>query len=267
MKGLILGTTKGLDISSIYPWASSAAETGNRVVLLSMERNFNLTLQLKGLGVEVVTREVQPSNRSPHNERFLLQHEYLSKCEEEYAIVTDVRDVIFQKDPIDWMKNNLGSYGLVCSSEGLAYKDEPWGDGNLKEGYPDLYETHKENTIMNVGVIGGKTKHLANVCLEIYNMCKANKAYLSDQSSFNVICAREDMSSLIYRASSKDEFCLNAGTFVRNATGGRFILTDDTVHLLREPEPIIENKTVKNPSGVPYCVLHQWDRIPQGVLV
>jgi len=262
MKGVIVGTVKGLTIGQVYPWASTAAKTGNRVVLLSMEENKVLSMQMKGLGVEVVSKPVTLTNRSPHNERFILQHEYLNTCEEEYAIITDVRDVVFQEDPIQWLRDNLGEYKAVCPSEGLAYKDEPWGNDNLKEGYPELYETHKDSTIVNVGVIGGRTKDVANICLSIYDMCKVNKAYLSDQSSFNVLCAKEEMQSVIRKTSSEDSFCINVGTFVRNAVGGRFVLNDSTAHLLREPEPVFDGQSLKTPSGVPYCVVHQWDRIP-----
>jgi hypothetical protein len=262
MSGLILGTAKGLSISQVYPWASSASKTGNRVVLLSMEENNILSMQMRGLGVEVVCKPTTLKDKSPHNERFKLQHDFLMNCDEEYVVVTDVRDVVFQSDPIEWIKNNIGKYEIVCSSEGLAYKDEPWGNHNLMEGYPDLYETHKHNTIVNVGVLGGKTKEVAKTCLKIYDMCGKCKAYLSDQSSFNVLCADESMKDVVYKTKSDQSFCINAGTFVRNAVGGRFVLNDSTAHLLKEPEPVIDGKILMTPSKQPYCIVHQWDRIP-----
>jgi hypothetical protein len=80
-KGLILGSSKGLSLDQLYPWASSASETGNRVVLLNMdgESNKMLSLQLKGIGIEV--RDVVSDNTlSPHNARFVAQHEYLSRA-------------------------------------------------------------------------------------------------------------------------------------------------------------------------------------------
>jgi len=261
MSGVILGSSKGLSLQQLYPWASSALQTGNRVVLLSMDKDNMLHLQLKGLGVEVVQIE-DNSNLSPHNGRFLTQHDYLIGCSEEYAVMTDVRDVIFQSDPIEWIKTNLGEYNIVCASEGLAYKDEPWGDSNLKEGYPELYDSLKDNTIVNVGVIGGKTKEVANVSKMIYEMCKSNKAYLADQSSFNVLCSQKNMEKTVYKATSNDSFCLNAGTFIRGAVGGRFVLSDATAHLLKEPEPVMEDGELKTPNKVPYCIIHQWDRIP-----
>lgn len=263
MKGLILGTSKGLDISQVYPWAHSAVKTGNRVVLISMEENAGLALQLRGIGVEVITKPVTLANRSPHNERFVLQKDYLMGCSEEYTVVTDVRDVVFQDNPISWMEQNLGNYKVVCSSEGLAYKDEPWGNHNLMEGYPNLYEAHKNNTIMNVGVLGGRSKDLANICSEIYTMCSTNRAYLSDQSSFNILCAKESMSSVIYKANSEEGFSLNCGTLVRNATGGSFRLNETTAHLLKEPEPIYDGKIFKTHNGKKYCIVHQWDRVPE----
>lgn len=261
--GVILGTTKGLSFSQIYPWASSAAKTGNRVVLLSMEKNDSLVLQMKGIGIEVVTKIVElKENRSPHNERFLLQYEYLNSCQEEYAVMTDVRDVIFQTNPIEWMVNNLENYDVVCGSEAIAYKDEPWNNRNLIEGYPYLYDTYKDTTVMNVGVLGGKTKCLAGVSLAIYTLCKNNPAYLSDQSSFNVLCGIQGISSGIYKARSDSAWSLNAGTLIREATGGAFTLTDNTLHLLKEPEPKLENGIAKTHEGITYSILHQWDRIP-----
>jgi len=262
-KGLILGSTKGLSLEQLFTWASTAPKTGNRVVLLNMDGASNkmLSLQLRGIGVEVIDISVD-SNMMPHNLRFSEQYNYLKNCDEEYCVITDVRDVLFQGDPIEWIENNIGDHSIVCASEGLLYKDEPWGRGNLMEGYPELYETHKDNLIMNVGVIGGKTKDVAEICLRIFEMCKVNKAHVSDQSSFNIICAEPSMQTKIKKVTSRDPFALHSSCLIRDCRGSSFVLNDTTAHLLKDPEPVVENGTYKTPSGIPYAIVHQWDRIP-----
>ena len=256
MSGLILGTTKGIDPKDLIPWAYTAIKTNNKVVLIAVD--FNDYTKLEELGVEIVRKEF--NNRlSPHNQRFLLQYEYLMDSDCEYAITTDVRDVIFQHDPIIWLNNNLGNYKVVCASEGLLYKDEPWGNNNLIEGFPYLYDRYKSNLIMNVGVVGGKTKELASINLAIYTMCLHNPAYLSDQSSFNILCGMDAFSSIIYKSESRAGFALHSGTFLRNCTTGEFRLNDNNCHLLKEPEPVLDN-SFRTCDGIPYCIVHQWNR-------
>jgi hypothetical protein len=252
--GVILGASKNFNFNTLYPWVSSALATKNKVVMILMENNKTLEMQLRGLGVEVV---VDPISNTvvPHHERFRIQYEYLMNCDEEYTVVTDSRDVLFQTDPVEWMKSNLGSHSIVCSSEGLAYKNEFWGNQNLQEGFPYLYETHKENTIMNVGVLGGKTKAIAELSLMIYTMCKHNPARVSDQSSFNVLCGMKILDSVILKARSDAGWALHAGTWCK--TNNFHVFQPN----LLEPLPQLEDKVAKTHDGKTYSILHQYDRI------
>jgi hypothetical protein len=93
-------------------------------------------------------------------------------------------------------------------------------------------------------------------------MCKANKAYLADQSSFNVICADSTMQNKIKKTTSRDPFALHCSCLIRNCRGSSFVLNESTVHLLKDPEPINEKGVLKTPSGIPYSIVHQWDRMP-----
>jgi len=252
--GIILGACKNFDFNTLYPWVNSALATKNKVVMILMENNKILEMQLRGLGVEVVVNPIA-ANVVPHHERFRIQYEYLMNCKEEYAVVTDTRDVVFQTDPVQWLKDNLGTHLIVCSSEGLAYKNEFWGNRNLQEGFPYLYETHKENTIMNVGVLGGKTKAIAELSLMIYSMCKHNPASVSDQSSFNVLCGMKMMDSVILKARSDAGWALHAGTWCKT---NNFHLFESH---LTELQPKIEGKVAKTHDGKTYSILHQYDRI------
>ena len=253
MMGVILGTSKNLSFSVLYPWVNSALKTKNKVVLFLLEKNNGLRIQLEKLGVGVIEYPVE--NVLPHHERFRLQYQYLKNCNEDYAVITDTRDVLFQEDPIDWLKQNLGSYGVVCASEGLKYKDEFWGDQNLKDGFSYLYEECKNNTIYNVGVLGGKTKDLADLSLMIYTMCKHNPAKVSDQSSFNVLCSIRSLDGFILKTKSEDAWALHAGTLCKTPNFEKFEKN------LLEPQPVFDGKIAKTHNGKTYAILHQYDRI------
>lgn len=253
--GLILGSVKGMSYDQVFHWCNTAKKTGNHVVLLIMENNDELITSVSSMGVECVKIPISLTNRSPHNERFLLQYLYLNQSDHEYAVMTDVRDVIFQTDPVEWMKNNLNEHDIICSSEGLAYQDEPWGNNNLIQGYPYVYEQFKNNLIYNVGVIGGKTKALSELSLLIYTMCKHNPAYLSDQSSFNILCGMPSMSSRILKANSEMGWALHCGTLGPTKDIEKF------KPVLKEPLPKFENNIAYTHEGKMYSILHQYDRL------
>jgi hypothetical protein len=205
------------------------------------------------MGVDVI---INPTDGViPHHERFRLQYEYLKNTNEEYVVATDTRDVIFQLNPIQWLKNNLGNHQIVCSSEGICYEKEFWGNSNLKEGYPYLYDFYKNNRIMNVGVLGGKTKAIADLCLLIYTMCKHNPAKVSDQSSFNVLCGMNMFDNIILKTDSSFGWSLHAGTLCRTVNFDKFEGN------LVEPLPKIENGIAKTYDGKTYCIYHQYDRV------
>ena len=72
---------------------------------------------------------------APHVQRFISIYQYLSANPARYVITTDVRDVVFQKNPINWLDLYLGNKTVAVASECLRYKDEPWGDNNIKETF------------------------------------------------------------------------------------------------------------------------------------
>jgi hypothetical protein len=114
------------------------------------------------------------SNMMVHVERFYHIYQHLKNKDYRYVITTDVKDVIFQKNPSVWLEENLpeGHDDLVFSSESMKYKDEPWGDQNLRETFgTQIYEDFKDNTIYNVGVLAGRGYAMKDLCMNIFTSC------------------------------------------------------------------------------------------------
>lgn len=270
MKNLIIGTNKGMPFSDVELWAKSGVKTGHNVLMILMGDNLDVRNNLTNIGVEVIVKPSTLGTRSSNNERFFFQNEVLKSRKEKYTIMTDSKDVIFQKDPFDFVieKTENYDYDLVCASEGLLYKDEPWGNMNLMQSYPELYHQYKNNPIMNVGVIGGPTEKVANVSLDIYNMTKISKTnYHSDQSSFNVLCADERRGYKVYQSRSEEGFAVHCGTMIQGVTDGAFNLSDKNKNLLLEPPAVVENGIVKTHKKEPYLIVHQWNRVPRDIFI
>ena len=91
--------------------------------------------------------------------RFLSIYDFLKNTWQNYnhIVTTDVKDVYFQTNPFEALKGHK----LVVATEGLKYKDEPWGRDNLLQSYgPYVYEHFKENEIYNQYVKDNKKKYI-----------------------------------------------------------------------------------------------------------
>ena len=139
MKDLIIGASTNYDWDKLKYWINSINKSGfeGDKVLILMNCDAATVKKVNEAGFKVIgfnqdqQGNLQYESQMPiHVERFGHIYEYLRKNEYRYVITTDVKDVIFQQNPIDWLEANLTSENLVFSSESILYKDEPWGDQN-----------------------------------------------------------------------------------------------------------------------------------------
>lgn len=171
-------------------------------------------------------------------------------------ITTDVKDVIFQTNPSSWLDDNLNDKQLVISSESLCYKDEPWGNNNMLQSFPLVYNSMKDKIIWNCGVIAGTTQIVKDLCLNIYLISKGSKLHNPDQAALNIIMNLEPFKSITKFANSEDGWVCQAGTTVDPSKIDNF-----RPHLL-EPEPTWIGNLACTSKGTPFAILHQWDRVP-----
>lgn len=182
----------------------------------------------------------------PHMKRLIDMWWFLQNDERKWnrIITTDVRDIVWQTNPSNWLSDNLNSE-IIVASECIKNEDEPWAHKNIHEGYgPIFWDLIKENIVANVGVIAGKYQSVKDLLQLIWLVSQAGDTrHFTDQSALNLIINNSLLSNKIELNS---DFALQVDT-----------LTKDT--RFEKKTYSIENEIVMN-GQIPYVLVHQYDR-------
>jgi hypothetical protein len=259
MKNLIIGGCTNYGIDQLKPWVLSVNETmpdADKVMCVGnasdetrkwlVDNNFKL-INIPQMNVPV------------HVLRFLSIYEYLREHWQEYVYVvtTDVKDVYFQKNPFAMLERKI-HYKLIAGSEGMLYKDEPWGNDNLMQAYgPYVHDLNKNNKIYNVGTIGGSSEYVKDLVFNIFTNAIHRPIAICDQAVYNVLIQTQPYKDCTFFADQSDAWACQAGTTVDPSKIASFR------PFLTEKEPIFENGLVKTCDGVTFSIVHQYDRVPQ----
>lgn len=185
----------------------------------------------------------------PHMKRLVDIYALLNQFNEtyRYVISTDVRDVIFQTNPSEYLEKNLKNKILV-STENVLYKDESWGKKNILEGYNELFwERYQSEHTCNVGVIAGEYEYFKELLLLNYIVSQAgNTQHFTDQSSFNFVIHNKLVKDKIQIAGLDTNWALQMGTL-------------SNPNLIGEYKFDIRNGVVFN-GDTPFVIVHQYDR-------
>jgi len=261
---VILGSSFGYSFTrpeearTLTRWAESAKATGNQVGVVLVNPDAITEQAFNDLGAKTFLVQLPLTKVKIHNERFIFQHLVLKQHypDEKYAIVTDIRDVYFQTDPHQWLDDNLGSARIACSSEEILYRDEEWGTGNMKRSFPFVHEDYADRPIINVGVLGGHTRDIADLCLLLHSMASHNPFdWAADQAAFNMLCNMPMFSGILKQCRLEDGWAVHLGVMGKTANEEKFRskrLAD---------APVFENGVYKTSKGREICIVHQWDRV------
>ena len=182
----------------------------------------------------------------PHMKRLVDMWWFLQNDERKWnrIITTDVRDIVWQTNPSNWLSDNLNSE-IIVASECIKNEDEPWAHKNIHEGYgPIFWDSIKQNVVANVGVIAGKYQSVKDLLQLVWLVSQAGDTrHFTDQSALNLIINNSLLSNKIELNS---DFALQVDT-----------LTKDT--RFEKKTYSIKNEIVMN-GEVPYVLVHQYDR-------
>jgi len=254
-KNLIIGGYTNYGINQLKPWVISAKEVAgldNDVVLVAGNTTKETVEWLRGKYVTVVPM-LQVPNVPVHVLRFLSIYDFLKNNghKYEYVITTDVKDVYFQADPFKFLVDRE----LVIASEGLKYKDEPWGNENLHQAYgPYVYEHFKDNEIFNVGTFGGKSEYVKDMVFHIFTNGINRPIPICDQAVFNVLLNTQPFKDIATRTI---QWAAELGTIMDPSKIEHF-----RPNLLCD-EPIWEDNKLKYSDGLIFPIVHQYDRVPE----
>ena len=196
-----------------------------------------------------VTLRWMPTGGHPYHQRFWW-YESIINQESEGAtnvLCVDIRDVVFQYNPFDWLKVHRKN-GLVVCDEGICH-DEEWNGFMLREAFGLESPTMP---VLNCGVIGGSPNEVAKVCSRIGKMTDGlpesakhngqDVMLVADQAAYSVYLSDKPAQKL----GNDKNWCLTMGMVAASmeegskllVKGGQFVNQDDEV----------------------YAIVHQYDR-------
>ena len=269
MKDLIIGGATNYDWSKLKYWINSINQSGFQgdKVLILMNCDKDTVKKVSDAGFMVVGFQqdsqgnlIYPqTGRAPHVERFLHIYNFLSQNEYRFVVTTDVKDVIFQKDPIEYISATLTEdKNLMFASESMYYKDEPWGNQNLFETFGEfIYNNFKNNEIYNVGVLAGRGHAVRDLICNIFVSTQGKPIPICDQSTFNFMISMSPYRETSVYLRSEDAWAAQLGTTADPTKIEQF------KPFLIEAQPKMNESEVTTSTGIPFTIVHQYDRVPQ----
>jgi hypothetical protein len=264
MQNLIIGGFTNYDYNQLKPWVESICEVmpdAHRVMCVGNASDETKRI-LANKGFELV--DMPKANIPVHVLRFFSIYEYLRLNWKKFNLIitTDVKDVYFQTDPFKWLDyHNIGvkdMHQLVAGSEGMLYKDEPWGNDNLMQCYGEhVHNIFKHNEIYNVGTLGGSAEYIKDLVFNIFTNATNRPIPIVDQAVYNVLIQTQPYKDITLFTPQSSGWAVQAGTTVDPSKIDMFR------PFLTEAEPIFEEGIVKTSKGKPFCIVHQYDRVPE----
>lgn len=192
-------------------------------------------------------------------QRFRDYHLILSdRTDIDRVIHTDVKDVIFQSNPSEWMDKYKIKPLLACS-EAIVMGDDDWAQKCAGTSFPMEWEMWlKKEESYCAGTILGDREYAKDLFLNIFRwaLTGANPQEAADQPAYNCLIKQKQYKDCIQFVKQEEGLAVQLGTTL--------IKKDFFGNRLLEPTPIIKGDfTITNQKGDPFCIVHQYDRNPQ----
>lgn len=243
----VLGYAVGYDIAEIAPFVRSLRAVFKGQIILVVDRKPALLAWLAAHDVEAVIAADRLMHWRPHPvvARFAVYAQVLQgRPEIRQAVITDVRDVVFQADPFAEAGESLEFF---VEAEDRSLGDHAFNLKHLQALFGDgLARDLGRRACVCVGVVAGPTEAVVRFCRAVLLLCAIPRssvggAFGADQAACNVIAHLNLIGG---------EIRPNYG---RVATIG--LTSPDLLRL--------EDGLILNPDGGASAVVHQYDRIPR----
>ena len=256
-KDLIIGVFSNYDYDAVKPWVKSAKDCGfeGDVVLIAIDASSETCKKIEDDGV-IVIRADKRGKMMIHMERFLHIYNYLKEHQGDYnwVISTDVRDVIFQQNPSEWLE--LMPCNIVSSGEAIRIKDEHWNRENIIKNFGDyFYEDIKDKIVQCVGVLAGTSTYMKDLAFYIYQMSLNRPDWVADQAAYNMIIHYSPWSQMTLHTDLGHAWAING-----HVTNYAPDMEKFGPYLL-EPRPTVKDGKIVNQNEQPFYIVHQYDRV------
>jgi hypothetical protein len=250
---IILGCITKYTPTDIKPYVESIDKSGydGGKVMLVYDVPTETIEYLKSKGWDLYSGEL---HQHIILQRFIDSYKLLENYEDETVIWTDVKDVVFQRNPIEWLNTHMGSE-LMAFSECVHFKDDSWAVVNAGTSYPMEWEWLQHKISYCAGTIVGKGYALKDLFIEIYrwSLTTSNTGQLSDQAAYNVLINLNHFKENVQFVEQEAGFVTQLGT----------VWVKRNELPITEPTPIYKDGKFYNQNGEEFVIVHQYDRDPK----
>lgn len=277
---MVIGAMTGYKWDQIKHWCNSLDRSGfaglKVVIAYNVDYDTVNELQTRGYNVLAFGKDDHARRLTYPKQDFAIVvdrflHYYLmldnpdNRQKIRFIVATDMRDVIFQKNPTDYLNQvELRAVDLLVSSEGIQYQHEPWGANNLLQSFgPIMYERHKDNKIVNCGVLAGKFPAFMGLSKSIYLLSHGTTQHVPggggpDQAALNLLLSTQVYEHITEVSDHAHPWAAQLGTMMDPNK------IEAYKPFITEPLPRWDYQLgqVVTTEGVPFTIVHQWDRVP-----
>lgn len=260
-QNLLLGNSKGYKLNQIKNWLASAIKHRGSydIGLLLCDNDAEILDYCDTNGVFVFPHfDLSERGQDYYFARCGMVSETLKKVPTTYVLATDIRDMVFQRDPFPEFIGTLNYKRGVLTSENILMKDEPWNIQVYKEIYGEKsFDAVSDKEVINSGVVFGESMFLSEIFLMLQDAARMPNAW-AEQPVLNHLYHRfsiiRDNFSL---ANADDKLVAHIGVsgptkwweswnFKKNLIRGRCEMRDGSV---------------TDAQGEPFAIAHQYDRV------
>jgi len=274
MTDIVVGSITDYSFDKIRPWVNSLDRCGFDGVKLMLCYNidYDTTEELTKRNYSIIAFSKDEANKTftypkPFSivvERFFHMWLFLKPYAGKFnrLIATDVKDVVFQTNPSEWLDKNLKDKKINVACESIRYKDEEWGKNNLTKSFGSyVYSSMENNLIFNAGTLSGNFDTMRDLFLNVYLLCNGTSHWVDggggpDQAALNVLLNIEPYKNITNFAMSESGYAAQLGT-----TGPQ--IKSSYGKFLVEKSPILIDDMVCTSDGTPFSIVHQYDRVPE----
>ncbi len=210
---------------------------------------------LRGFGWEQV-EVISDPNQDYGTARHIPVLDYLKRNPYRHVIYCDVRDVIFQSDPVEWMENHLAPKELIGASECVLLKDQSTNMGWLQRTMGPLNaDALKGEDVLCAGTIVGCGGAVILLLDDICRMSRNISGWGYDQAYLNYLLRDPAYRNITSIPRMGEGFIATCSWFLSWPRIWENLRTDES------PDFDLASATVYKPgTKEPFCIVHQYDR-------
>ena len=250
MKYTIVGCITKYGIEQIRPFVESIEQSGfkGEKLMLVYDISKETIEYLDSKGWLITQSEPQ---QHIILQRFRDMYSLLHQYETDVVIWVDVKDIIFQKDPTEWL-NKWMRKDILAFSESLKFGDEEWARLNAGTSFPMEWEWLQNEEIYCAGTIVGKKEAIRDLFIDIYrwSLTTSNPQQLADQAAYNILIHMHQWKDKVQFVKQQEGFA--AQLHLKLKKGDILPYTEEL--------STIDGNEIKNSKGELYTLVHQYDR-------